>query len=1384
MKKFSPITWMVCLWVGLLLLIWIGKRPADRAVERALVQAQSVVAGRDLRSEPTLDPTGEDAGGERLTVAELVASKATVKAKREALLKPVAAGAGLGPDGERFWRVQQGGRMRVLEVAFDELWVEATAGRKGTLRRMVRQPDLGRLVAAAAELQAEELGRVRLVLYPQGVGERTEWNRQLLTDGFLLEWDETEATRGRLLELGLVEMEQPEFAPGLWTARVAGDAAAPLRALAVLEAMPGVRSVEPLLASRKQKRSVPNDPLFSQQWHLRNDGQRGGRRGVDANLVGVWSEYRGEGITIGIVDDGVDLSHPDLAPNVAATGHYDWNGNDDDPSPEVTEDSEDSHGTAVAGVAAARGGNGIGGSGAAPSAKLVGMRLISEPSTDEQEAAAMRHLKNSIEIKNNSWGPPDDPIELGQIGSLTRLALQDAVLTGRDGRGTLFIWAGGNGRGQGDQSNKDAYANSRFVIAVGALTNTGLQSGYSESGANLIVAAPSNGGTAGIVTTDLQGGDGYNLAGKRGQLLDRDYTNDFGGTSSAVPLVAGVAALILEANPNLRVRDVKEIFLRSSVQVVPTSTDWVKRPGGRPDLVPIKHHHGFGGGMVNAAAAVEMAEGWSLLPTALSRELSSSPQIDIPDGRGQLEQRFDFSAGNPMRVETVEVTINLTHTWRGDLEIDLVSPRGVVSRLVTANALDFSSEGFAPWTFSSVRHWGESSAGVWRLIVRDRVSQDSGRLQSVTVRLHGVEEVAPILLSHTQGLMVAEGGTADFAATASGAGQVAFEWRRNGVAVGGSLTGGFSVAAMRQGDAGSYRVAAMTAVGESESVAIPVSVVRVENRTVAGAEGRALTLTAVATGPVPLQYRWRRGGVDLVEGVDGRGTRSRALVLSALSSAMEGDYDCLVSDGVREMSAGVRQVVVALRPVMVAQTLGSAIVSGQPDFAFAADHFPTRFVAKGLPPGMVLNSQTGRLTGRPNRSGRFTILIYAENAAGRSEVQTYELEVEDLPVGTVNTYRGLVERQEALNRRLGGTAQLKVVATGAYSGAMVLGGRRVAFRGRLDTELGSGVASSRVKVVRKGVADLDVAFEIGGSGREITGRMTGGGPEVTWFAKPDYWSTKLRPATDWVGLYNVVLATTGTPVMGTGFIALTVSPSGAVRMVGRSGNAQPFTSNAMLTSEGEVLVSALIDAGRDSLQGVLEVSSAMGPVDEAGKLSGELSWVRVLQPESNRLYRPGFTREVEARGERYVRPVVGSLLMQWQDASMLASGSNGRIGFAGAALVGARVESALAAVLLRLEANHRVFFAPAFTGGNQAAVRMVVNAQTGLVTGGFQMADPNPLGGADLVRRVSYHGLIHGDRAEGMMVLPMLPNAADAVPLLMTRTPIVSGRWLMEANEP
>lgn len=538
--------------------------------------------------------------------------------------------------------------------------------------------------------------------------------------------------------IGARLVASPEYAPGYHvyesdTAAAAGMAAARARRRA------DVLQAEVLVTRQQHTRDTPNDTLFPDQWHLDNTGQGGGTPDADINVTPWWdfdNEMRlGNGVNIAVVDDGLETTHADLEDNYKAELSTDINAGDSDPSP----GSGNNHGTAVAGLAAAFGNNATGVSGAAPRAGLSGIRLIAAPTTDLQEANALtfqndnQDNKGTNDIYSNSWGPSDNGSTLLGPGPLTAAALQSTATEGRGGRGGVIVWAGGNG-GLGDNVNYDGYANNRHVIAVGATTNQGERASYSELGAALFVNAPSgDSGTLNLTTTDRTGSAGYSSG---------DYTNGFNGTSASTPIVAGVVALVLEANPNLTARDVKHILARSSEMNDETDPGWTINAGGR------HHNHKYGFGRVDATAAATMAQDWVNVGEEISTGGSASPNLAIPDGVDATGTGFGAPVASTilitevLNVETVEVTVDVTHTWRGDLEFVLTAPTGTMSVLGTPRPSD-SNDNYDDWTFTTVRNWDEMSDGLWTLTLRDSFEQDTGTFNSWSLDIFGTAVPEP-----------------------------------------------------------------------------------------------------------------------------------------------------------------------------------------------------------------------------------------------------------------------------------------------------------------------------------------------------------------------------------------------------------------------------------------------------------------------------------------------------------------------------------------------------------------------------------------------------------------------------------------------------------------
>ena len=427
------------------------------------------------------------------------------------------------------------------------------------------------------------------------------------------------------------------------------------------------------------------DPIFNEQWHLINTVQIG----HDINVTGVWTQgITGHNVTAVMVDDGIDMYSDDLKDNYFAEGSYDFNDNTEEPRPRL---SDDKHGTRCAGeIAAVK--NGVCGVGAAYNSKIGGLRILSKVITDEDEAVAMNYAYQQNQIYSCSWGPPDDGQSMDAPGILIRRAMVNAIQKGRQGKGNIYVFAAGNGAGSGDNCNFDGYTNSIYSITVGAIDRKGLHPYYSEKCSAQLVVTYSSGSGDAIHTTDV----GTNEC----------YANH-GGTSAAAPLGAGIFALALSARPDLTWRDLQHILVQTAVPVN-EEDQWDTTFIGK------KFSHTYGYGKLDAYAIVEAAKSWKLVkPQAWYKSPWLHVKHNIPQGVEGLLSTFEVTEdalkkANLEKLEHVTVTMNVNHTRRGDLSVELRSPENVVSHLSVARKLDDAKSGYEDWTFMSVAHWSVS----------------------------------------------------------------------------------------------------------------------------------------------------------------------------------------------------------------------------------------------------------------------------------------------------------------------------------------------------------------------------------------------------------------------------------------------------------------------------------------------------------------------------------------------------------------------------------------------------------------------------------------------------------------------------------------------------
>ncbi len=414
----------------------------------------------------------------------------------------------------------------------------------------------------------------------------------------------------KVLRSAGVRLIGPSRVPGIWRAQATdGDAIA---AAWALTRHIGIRWAEPDLIRHVETYETTNDPQLQEQWHLEATDGVG-----DINVSQAWDiTFGNPAITIAIFDNGVDMDHPDLAPNIV--GGFDAVDGDTNPEAECIQSFDGaspaascpenrpfraSHGTAVAGISAARGDNKILGSGVCPMCTLYPVRLLSGGGvrTITTAGAFMDAAQNGSAIINNSWGP--QLTRFFPLATAEKEVLDEITTTGRDGLGVVVVFAAGND--YFTPAGANPYASHPQVITVSASTKQDDFACYSNYGRVISVSAPSKGCNnrePGLRTTDYVGREGYSGS---------DFAQDFGGTSAASPVAAGLAGLILSANPDLTAQQVRLIMQATAERIVADKNDWLQMVG--VDLADVFRYdkngfsRGFGYGRIDAGRAVALA---------------------------------------------------------------------------------------------------------------------------------------------------------------------------------------------------------------------------------------------------------------------------------------------------------------------------------------------------------------------------------------------------------------------------------------------------------------------------------------------------------------------------------------------------------------------------------------------------------------------------------------------------------------------------------------------------------------------------------------------------------------------------------------------------------
>ena len=531
----------------------------------------------------------------------------------------------------------------------------------------------------------------------------------------------------------------------------ATDAAAAVHASGAMSRLPGVEAAVPVMQRQARKHfpfaPAPGDPLFAEQAYLDAvvpDGTVPLPSAPDIAVRGAWAVTRGRGVTVAVVDDGVDLAHADLSPN--GVGPHK---NFVDPAGTGSQSGPfQYHGTSVAGLIAARGGNHIGLSGTAPLAGLASWVIFDtlDNLPDEVGMAAMfSHANDTVAVQNHSWGNSD--FDVLEMGLAEALSVSNAVTAGRGGLGVVMVRSAGNTRDQdynfrsgvGD-ANQDGYANDPRQIAVGAVGASGRVASYSTPGACVLVAAmggDQRDGSPGLLTTDPSGTSGLN----RSSGTAGDYATGataLVGTSASAPLVSGIAALMLSANPRLGWRDVQQVLALSSRHIDLTDPDLGTNGAG----FRVSHNVGFG--VPDAGAAVRLALAWSNRPPAVELRFTNALPQAIPDDGLRV---FVTGTGVPASLSSLPASGSVgIHPDIPTASLRLVD----VGQAISAPGKDFTGAGMLmtrkPGTYVEKISFAAGAGAAFAVIVNNE-----GTDQRTIMRDTGFVAIPAVLLGHDNG---------------------------------------------------------------------------------------------------------------------------------------------------------------------------------------------------------------------------------------------------------------------------------------------------------------------------------------------------------------------------------------------------------------------------------------------------------------------------------------------------------------------------------------------------------------------------------------------------------------------------------------------------------
>lgn len=685
----------------------------------------------------------------------------------------------------------------------------------------------------------------------------------------------------------------------------------------------------------------------------------------------------------------------------------------------------------------------------------------------------------------------------------------------------------------------------------------------------------------------------------------------------------------------------------------------------------------------------------------------------------------------------------------------------------------------------------EESAGDYSV----RVTNIAGNVISLAAPLIVVTD-EPKIVSLSPSRLVAVGGAATLQVNAVGQPPLKYQWFKGTVKIATGIQAQLALANVQIKDAGAYRVEVTSgATTPVSSGNVEVGVVDTAAKAVVTASG-GTTKLEVKTAGNGLTYAWKKDDVSVVPDARVTGTDRNILSIGKpLGDEDSGLYTLVVNGpGGSVTTQGHLLSVFSEAPEITENppVFPAAIVGGEftpytipvnPD----SKKTPTAFAASGLPPGLKIDTKTGRITGKPTAISKdplgYLVKLTASNTKGKSIVEG-RLLVQDLPANVIGYFVAPIGRQAVINGGLGGRLELTVSKTAAFTGKLFLGAVTYPLKGALAVTPAVGEAistqSGQQIIIRKGLSNLTLSVVFDAPNNRISSaQVTDGSATVSFTGWRNKWS-KTTPATTAFGTYHTfALEIPGTWAgndavpQGNGYGAFTIAADGKLSIAGKLADGEALTNAGFVGPDGEIAVFKTLYTTKDK-------GSIVGTLDlDAPALDGEITWSRPVNPsDKHRLYRAGFPDVITltAVGGQYVAPVAPLVFLNLDagDHARLILSEGGIEGFVAAltdldidAIIGAKSKVTL----------------PPNAAVNPRKPTLTLTDKTGLIKGGFNLENANPVSVGKVVKQaVKFEGVAvrHGAdlKGAGFFLLPQLPSEATPV-----NTPILSGQVTVEVAE-